>query len=208
MIGEVVEVVGGWAPEWEREQLQRLLKRRPAIVRLLDELLLRGSCTKPGILPQQAGSCSLEATSTSTPPQSPPRRARDYPRRTHAPTQQASHAGIHRNHINLHDNLTGLDNMAVPRIPYTSPFPPAIIRPSTASTLPAALSALRTFLWGYGETYSHNNRRGTLLLTGAGISVKSGLADYRGENGTYRLNKAYRPIYFTEFVGRHESRKR
>ncbi|KAI5808514.1 DHS-like NAD/FAD-binding domain-containing protein [Peziza echinospora] len=98
--------------------------------------------------------------------------------------------------------------MAVPRIPYTSPFPPAIIRPSTASTLPAALSALRTFLWGYGETSSHNKRKGTLILTGAGISVGSGLADYRGENGTYRLNKAYRPIYFTEFVGRHESRKR
>lgn len=48
----------------------------------------------------------------------------------------------------------------------------------------------------------------TVLLTGAGISVASGLSDYRGEQGTYRRNKSYRPIYFHEFVSRHESRKR
>lgn len=48
----------------------------------------------------------------------------------------------------------------------------------------------------------------TVLLTGAGISVASGLSDYRGENGTYTRNKSYRPIYYHEFVTRHESRKR
>lgn len=48
----------------------------------------------------------------------------------------------------------------------------------------------------------------TILLTGAGISVASGLADYRGENGTYRLNKTYRPIYYHEFIANHEARKR
>lgn len=48
----------------------------------------------------------------------------------------------------------------------------------------------------------------TVLLTGAGISVESGLSDYRGEQGTYRRNKSYRPIYFHEFISRHESRKR
>jgi NAD+-dependent protein deacetylase sirtuin 4 len=48
----------------------------------------------------------------------------------------------------------------------------------------------------------------TLLLTGAGVSVASGLADYRGEQGTYRLNKSYRPIYYNEFVTRHDARKR
>jgi NAD-dependent SIR2 family protein deacetylase len=47
-----------------------------------------------------------------------------------------------------------------------------------------------------------------VLLTGAGISVASGLADYRGTNGTYTLNKAYRPIYFNEFCENHEARKR
>lgn len=47
-----------------------------------------------------------------------------------------------------------------------------------------------------------------MLLTGAGISVASGLSDYRGEKGTYRRNASYRPIYFHEFVAFHEARKR
>ncbi|KAF8471788.1 DHS-like NAD/FAD-binding domain-containing protein [Kalaharituber pfeilii] len=64
------------------------------------------------------------------------------------------------------------------RIPYTTPFPPPIIHPGR-----------------------------TLLLTGAGVSVDSGLADYRGENGIYRLNKRYRPIFYGEFIAKHEARK-
>ena len=47
-----------------------------------------------------------------------------------------------------------------------------------------------------------------MLLTGAGISVASGLADYRGTNGTYTLNKGYKPVYFHEFCDSHEARKR
>lgn len=47
-----------------------------------------------------------------------------------------------------------------------------------------------------------------MLLTGAGVSVASGLADYRGTGGTYTLNTTYRPIYFHEFVQNHEARKR
>lgn len=46
------------------------------------------------------------------------------------------------------------------------------------------------------------------MLTGAGISVASGLADYRGIKGTYRVNKTYRPIYYHEFLSNHEARKR
>jgi NAD-dependent SIR2 family protein deacetylase len=38
--------------------------------------------------------------------------------------------------------------------------------------------------------------------------VASGLADYRGTNGTYTLNRSYRPIYFHEFCENHEARKR
>jgi len=47
-----------------------------------------------------------------------------------------------------------------------------------------------------------------VILSGAGISVASGLADYRGVNGTYRQNKTYRPIYYHEFLSNHEARKR
>lgn len=47
-----------------------------------------------------------------------------------------------------------------------------------------------------------------MLLTGAGLSVPSGLADYRGPAGTYTLNTSYRPIYHHEFLASHESRKR
>ncbi|CAI4218819.1 unnamed protein product, partial [Parascedosporium putredinis] len=43
----------------------------------------------------------------------------------------------------------------------------------------------------------------TVVLSGAGLSVASGLADYRGVNGTYRVNKSYRPIYHNEFLASH-----
>lgn len=47
-----------------------------------------------------------------------------------------------------------------------------------------------------------------MLLTGAGLSVASGLADYRGVAGTYTLNRTYRPIYYNEYISSHEARKR
>ncbi|KAJ5836225.1 Sirtuin family [Penicillium robsamsonii] len=98
------------------------------------------------------------------------------------------------------------------RIPFTGPLPPAIIIPRTAATLAGAIDAISTFL----TAPPSSNLRGidvgrhsqTVLLTGAGISVASGLSDYRGDQGTYRLNKSYRPIYYHEFAAHHESRKR
>lgn len=42
-------------------------------------------------------------------------------------------------------------------------------------------------------------RRRTAVLTGAGVSVASGLASYRGQDGLY-TNPAYSPIFFHEFV--------
>jgi NAD-dependent deacetylase sirtuin 4 len=114
--------------------------------------------------------------------------------------------------------------MPLLRIPYTSPLPLPKIIPSSAETTSGAIDALLEFL---APSLPHSaipqssisskltasaqgvNQHGkTLLLTGAGISVASGLADYRGANGTYTLNKTYKPIYFNEFCESHEARKR
>src|SRR5204862_6882402 len=98
------------------------------------------------------------------------------------------------------------------RIPYTGPLPPALIIPKAATTVSAAAAAVAEFLSAppstnqRGQAIVHNNQ--TALLTGAGISVASGLADYRGKNGTYTQNQRYRPVYFHEFVASHEARKR
>lgn len=39
-----------------------------------------------------------------------------------------------------------------------------------------------------------------LVMTGAGVSVDSGIAPYRGENGHYTVHKTYRPIFYHEFI--------
>jgi NAD-dependent deacetylase sirtuin 4 len=97
--------------------------------------------------------------------------------------------------------------MPLMRIPYTAPLPPPTIKPAFASAHDGALTALQNFL---SPPYSPARRGNgkTTILSGAGISVASGLADYRGSNGTYTLNKTYRPIYFHEFSNNHEARKR
>lgn len=105
------------------------------------------------------------------------------------------------------------------RVPYTDPFPAPRIIPASATTTGGAVAALVDFLAPslFAATTTTAPRsslagkldRGrTLLLTGAGISVASGLADYRGTNGTYTLNKTYKPVYFHEFCESHEARKR
>lgn len=98
------------------------------------------------------------------------------------------------------------------RIPFTGPLPPAIIVPQSASTIAGTIDAISAFFTAppspllRGVDVGRNAQ--TVLLTGAGISVASGLSDYRGENGTYIRNKSYRPTYYHEFVTRHEARKR
>ena len=108
------------------------------------------------------------------------------------------------------------------RVPYTDPLPHPKIIPISASTASGAIAALVDFLSSppsarlraqpqphhYHNAPDADNNNDTVLLTGAGISVASGLADYRGTNGTYTQNKKYRPIYFSEFCESHEARKR
>lgn len=91
------------------------------------------------------------------------------------------------------------------RIPYTDLLPPPTTIPSTARSLPGAVAALLEFLHARPP---RDLPASTVVLTGAGLSVASGLADYRGARGTYRVNKAYRPIYYHEFLASHEMRKR
>lgn len=96
--------------------------------------------------------------------------------------------------------------MPLMRIPYTAPLPNPTIIPASASTLQGAVAALSDFITAPASPGVGNGK--TVILSGAGISVASGLADYRGSNGTYTLNKTYRPIYFHEFSASHETRKR
>jgi NAD-dependent deacetylase sirtuin 4 len=97
------------------------------------------------------------------------------------------------------------------RVPYTDPLPLPTIIPTSAGTVSGAIAALVDFLScppSKRLVNTANNGGKTVVLTGAGISVASGLADYRGANGTYTLNKKYKPIYFNEFCENHEARKR
>ncbi|PMD23996.1 DHS-like NAD/FAD-binding domain-containing protein [Hyaloscypha hepaticicola] len=97
------------------------------------------------------------------------------------------------------------------RTPYTGPLPPPRIIPRNANTITGAIAALSKFLTAPPSTFLQNREgdpTSTVILSGAGISVASGLADYRGTNGTYRVNKTYRPIYYHEFLANHEARKR
>lgn len=99
------------------------------------------------------------------------------------------------------------------RIPCTGPLPSPNILPRFANTPTGSVHALCNFLLAPQRNdrlspTSENKSRKTVLLTGAGLSVASGLADYRGDRGTYTLNKAYRPVYYHEYISNHEARKR
>lgn len=91
------------------------------------------------------------------------------------------------------------------RIPYTELFAPPTIHPPGATTISGAITALQDF---FLSPAPQGLPASTVILSGAGLSVASGLADYRGVNGTYRVNKTYRPIYYHEFLANHEARKR
>ncbi|KAI9499778.1 hypothetical protein GGI25_005104 [Coemansia spiralis] len=65
---------------------------------------------------------------------------------------------------------------------------------------PAVLNAVAAFF------RRHQGR--VLALTGAGVSVPSGIPDYRGISGTYRVHGSYRPVLHHELVSQHTSRQR
>ena len=101
------------------------------------------------------------------------------------------------------------------RIPYTGALPDPLLIPHSATNVESAANALRNFLLAPPSAHLHQTTLNaaptankTVLLTGAGISVASGLADYRGKNGTYTQNRTYSPIYYHEFISNHEARKR
>ncbi|GMH92554.1 hypothetical protein TrST_g7257 [Triparma strigata] len=78
----------------------------------------------------------------------------------------------------------------------TSPPPPPPV-PLSPEALSESVSTLRSFL------SSHKN---TLLITGAGISVASGIPDYRGSSGSYYKNHS--PITHDEFISNPSNRRR
>ncbi|PWN97506.1 DHS-like NAD/FAD-binding domain-containing protein [Tilletiopsis washingtonensis] len=76
--------------------------------------------------------------------------------------------------------------ISIPSIPVSAP------RDRVQHTLEAGAALVADFLSaGAGKT---------LVMTGAGVSVDSGIAPYRGENGHYTVHTTYRPIFFHEFT--------
>lgn len=87
-------------------------------------------------------------------------------------------------------------------------LPPASVFPAAAESVSGAVNVIASFLSGTPRDHVRGAGHGTVVLTGAGVSVASGLSDYRGEDGTYRRNASYRPIYFHEFAAQHAARRR
>ncbi|KAK4057177.1 hypothetical protein OIO90_001672 [Microbotryomycetes sp. JL221] len=48
----------------------------------------------------------------------------------------------------------------------------------------------------------------TCIVTGAGLSVDSGIRAYRGQGGSYTVNKKHRPIFYQEFIDEESKRRR
>ncbi|KAG9288044.1 hypothetical protein G9A89_017639 [Geosiphon pyriformis] len=74
---------------------------------------------------------------------------------------------------------------------------------------PKSASTVQTFINGEQSEKLLNLFEGrVLVVTGAGVSTDSGIPDYRGPNGTYIINKTYKPIFYHEFAAHHRFRQR
>ena len=90
-----------------------------------------------------------------------------------------------------------------------------LLRQSLPLSLPSRSPALRTHPLTFhvdsdmtGE-FLERGDGDTCIITGAGVSVDSGIRAYRGKHGSYtRAGKEHRPIFFHEFQSSEKSRRR
>lgn len=73
---------------------------------------------------------------------------------------------------------------------------PSIPEQATRATIEYSLDNATSII----SSFLSSARGKALIMTGAGVSVDSGIAPYRGENGHYTVHKTYRPIFYHEFV--------
>ncbi len=85
----------------------------------------------------------------------------------------------------LKEFLTSCMRISIPRVV----LDPVVSKGSPRISKEAAVSRLASFI----------ESGNVAILTGAGISVDSGIRAYRGQNGLY-LNPNYHPIFFHELV--------
>lgn len=77
---------------------------------------------------------------------------------------------------------------------------PCLVKPATSRVLPLHTEDLGTI----DDLVDLVSGGGTAVLTGAGMSTESGIPDYRGPDGTRRVE----PMTYGEFAGSAEARRR
>lgn len=82
--------------------------------------------------------------------------------------------------------------ISIPTLPNPTSSSSTFINPLANITLPRAVDKTLSFL--------EKGKGKALVLTGAGVSVDSGIRAYRGNDGHYTTNPNYRPIFYGELV--------